>query len=152
MRRVFYYPRFGLTTQYDRGVTMQEELFHEDLSAALGHVISALGGNKSVGVALWPSLSADAAGKKVANCLNNEHAQQFHPQDILWILKQAKQAGIHSAMAYIASECGYAMPAPIEPLDEAAQLQKEFINAVQMQERLLRRFEKLNLPIVHAVG
>ncbi len=131
---------------------MQEELFHEDFNAALGHVMSALGGNKSVGVELWPSLSADVAGKKVSNCLNSDHAQQFHPQDILWILKKAKEAGIHSAMAYIASECGYALPQPIEPLDEAAQLQKEFIQAVQTQERLLHRFERLSLPIIKAVS
>ena len=130
---------------------MQEELFHEDFNAALGHVISALGGNKKVGTDLWPSLSPDAAGKKVSNCLNPDHAQNFHPQDILWILKKAKEAGIHSAMAYIASECGYNMPQPIEPLDEAAQLQKEFINAVQIQERLLRRFEKLSFSSVKAV-
>lgn len=130
---------------------MQNELFHEDINAALGHVISALGGNKSVGVALWPSLSADAAGKKVANCLNNEHAQQFHAQDILWILKTASAKGLHSAMAYINSETGYAPPIPIEPLDEAAQLQKEFIAAVQAQQQILRRFEKLNLPTMKAV-
>lgn len=129
----------------------QEELFHEDLNAALGFIISALGGNKSVGVELWPSLSADAAGKKVSNCLNVEHAQQFHPQDILWVLKQANASGIHSAMCYISSECGYANPLPIEPLDEAAQLQKEFITSVQMQGRILKRLEKLNLPTIQAV-
>lgn len=129
----------------------QEPLFHEDLNAALVHVISALGGAKRVGVDLWPSLSADAAGRKIHHCLNSDHAQQFHPQDILWILKQAKSAGVHSAMAYIAAECGYGDPQPIEPLDEAAQLQKEFIRSVEMQQQLLKRFERLNFPPVKAV-
>lgn len=131
---------------------MQEELFHEDLNAALGFVISALGGNKKVGCELWPSLSADQAGKKLSTCLNAEHAQHIKPDELLWILRAAKTAGIHSAMAYIASECGYAAPQPIEPMDEAAQLQKEFIQAVQTQERILHRFERLNFPSVKAVG
>lgn len=131
---------------------MQEELFHEDINGALGHVISALGGNKRVGVALWPSLSADAAGKKVSNCLNNEHAQQFHPQDILWILRQAKQSGVHSAMAYINSECGYAPPMPVDPVDEAAELQRQFIQSVEAQQQLLKRLERLSVPGMQAVS
>lgn len=131
---------------------MQEELFHEDFNGALGHVISALGGNKRVGAELWPSLTADAAGKKVSNCLNTEHAQQFHPQDILWILKQARQAGVHSAMAYIAGECGYSLPQPLEPLDEAAELQRQFIQSVEAQQRLLKRLERLSVPGMQAVS
>lgn len=136
-----------LTTQYDRGVTMQEELFHEDINGALGHVIAALGGNKSVGVELWPTLSADAAGKKVSNCLNGEHAQQFHPHDVIWLLKQGKSAGVHSAMAYISEECGYAPPQPLEPIDQAAQLQKEFIQSVEIQQAILNKLERLTTTI-----
>lgn len=130
---------------------MQEELFHEDLNAALGFVISALGGNKKVGSELWPSLSADQAGKKLSTCLNPEHAQHIKPEELLWILHAAKNAGVHSAMAYITGECGYAHPQPIEPLDEAAQLQKEFIQAANTLGVIMKRAEKLNLPTIKAV-
>lgn len=129
----------------------QEELFHEDINAALGHVISALGGNKKVGVELWPSLSADQAGKKVSNCLNPEHAQQFHPSDIVWVLKEGRKAGVHSAMAFINQESGYAAPQPVEPEDEAAALMREFNRSVQEQRAIAARMEKLNLNHIKAV-
>lgn len=130
----------------------QEELFHEDINAALGHAISALGGNKKVGTQLWPSLTPDQAGKKVSNCLNHDHAQQFHPCDILWILRESRKTGIHSAMAFLAQECGYAAPQPIEPEDEAAALMREFNNSVKMQRGILSRLERLNLTSIKAVS
>lgn len=125
----------------------QQALFHEDLLAALGHTISALGGNKKVGAALWPSLSPDAAGRKVAACLNSDHAQHFHPCDIVWLLREARKIGSHSAMSYLTQECGYATPQPMDPEDEAAELQRQFIQSVKNQERIVKQLERLtNLP------
>jgi len=125
---------------------MQEELFHEDINAALGHVIAAIGGYKRVGVELWPTQPADQAGRKLANCLNPDHAQNLHPSDVLWILREGRKKGIHSAMAFIAGECGYANPSPVEPEDEAAALQRQFIEAQQQMAQMMRRMEKLSLP------
>ena len=125
----------------------QEALFHEDLNGALGHVISALGGAKDVGVQLWPSLSADTAGRKVSHCLNHDHAQQFHPQEVIWLLSEARKRGVHSAMSYICREVGYADPQPIEPEDEAAALQRLFVEAVNTQAQILKRMERLSLPM-----
>lgn len=131
---------------------MQEELFHEDIYAALSHVISAIGGAKHVGVELWPSLSADKAGRKVADCLNSDRAQQFHPDELVWILSEARKKGVHSAMAFITTECGYADPTPVEPEDEAAKLQREFIAAQAQMTQMLKRMEKLNLPTLQRVS
>lgn len=125
----------------------QTELFHEDLTEALAHIVSALGGAKVVGVELWPSLAADTAGRKVSHCLHTEHAQQFHPTEVLWLLAQARKKGIHSAMAFICREAGYADPKPVEPEDEAAALQRQFVQAVQMQQEMLKRMERLALPV-----
>jgi hypothetical protein len=131
---------------------VQEELFHEDINAALNHVIAAIGGMKAVGVELWPSLSADKAGRKVADCLNSDRAQQFHPDELIWILSEARKKGVHSAMAFITGECGYADPVPVEPEDEAAKLQREFIAAQAQMTQMLKRMEKLNLPVVRGVA
>lgn len=127
---------------------MQEELFHEDLNAALSHVIAGLGGMKRVGVELWPTQSADQAGRKLANCLNPDHAQHLHPADVIWILAEGRRQGIHSGMAFITRECGYADPQPVEPEDEAAKLQRQFIAAQEQMSQMLKRMEKLNLPTV----
>jgi hypothetical protein len=131
---------------------MQEELFHEDLNAALTHVITALGGMKRVGVELWPSQPADQAGRKLANCLNGAHAQELHPTEVLWILAEGRKKGVHTAMAYISRECGYADPQPVEPEDEAAELQRQFIQAQQQMTQMLKRMEKLNLPGLKGVA
>ena len=125
----------------------QEPLFYEDLTAALGHVVSALGGPKTVGVELWPSLSADTAGRKVAHCLNNEHAQFFHPQELVWLLAKARAKGLHSAMAYICNEAGYADPLPIEPEDEAAALIREFNAGVKSLEVMAKKLDRLSVPV-----
>ena len=126
---------------------MQNELFHEDLNSALTHVISAIGGNKMVGSDLWPSLSADMAGKKLANCLNDQHPQQLHPEELLWILAEARKAGVHSAMSYINRESGYGDPQPVEPEDEAAALMREFIQCSKLIQEVSKRLERLNVPV-----
>jgi hypothetical protein len=131
---------------------MQEELFHEDINAALGHVIAALGGPKKVGSELWPTMAPDAAARRVADCLNTDRTQQFHPLDLIWILRSARQHGVHSGMAFITRECGYADPQPIEPEDEAAELQRQFIAAKEDLAKMLKRMERLNLPQVRGVA
>jgi len=131
---------------------MQEELFHEDVIAALGHVIAALGGPKRVGAELYPTLSVDAAGRRVSDCLNNDRAQEFHATDIVWILKHGRQKGVHSAMAFILDEAGYEAPKPLEPEDEAAKLQREFIAAQQQMAQMMKRMEKLSLPDLKGVA
>jgi hypothetical protein len=131
---------------------MQDELFHEDISAALAHVIAAIGGMKRVGSELWPSMPVDQAGRKLANCLNDGHQQQLHPSDVLWILSEGRKAGVHSGMAYVNRACGYGDPQPVEPEDEAAELQRQFIAAQQGMNQILKRMEKLALPQVRGVA
>jgi hypothetical protein len=55
-------------------------------------------------------------------------------------------------MAYISRECGYADPQPVEPEDEAAELQRQFIQAQQQMTQMLKRMEKLNLPGLKGVA
>jgi len=131
---------------------LQEELFHEDVDAALGHIIAALGGNKRVGAQLWPEEPADQAGRKLADCLNPDRPQFLKAKQIIWLLTAARQQGLHSAMAFICREAGYADPQPVEPEDEAAELQRQFIASQQAMNQILKRMEKLALPTVRGVA
>lgn len=45
------------------------------------------------------------------------------------ILRMGHQAGCHAGMVFIARELGYADPVPVEPEDEVARLQRDFIEA-----------------------
>jgi hypothetical protein len=131
----------------------QLSLVHEDLNEALKHLISAMGGPKVIGDAMWPAMkNPEKAGRKVADCLNSNHQQKFSPDEVIWLLCEVRKKGIHSAMAWISEECGYAAPQPIVPEDEAAKLQRQFINATQELAQIMKRAEKFNLPTVKAVS
>lgn len=132
--------------------SLQQPLFHEDLAGALNHLISALGGPKKVGSAMWPSITnPEKAGRKLSDCLNDNHLQKFSPDDVMWLLREGRKAGIHSAMAFINEECGYAAPQPVDPENEAAALQRQFIQSVKQQAEMLKRMERLSLPTIKAV-
>lgn len=124
----------------------QEELFHEDVDAALAHLVAALGGNKKVGAMLWPEEPADQAGRRLADSLNPDRPQFLKPKQMVFLMAEGRKIGVHSAMAFIARECGYADPQPVEPEDEAAELQRQFIAAQEQMSQMLKRMEKLNLP------
>lgn len=122
----------------------QTPLFHEDLNAALGYLVSALGGPKRVGSEMWPSMSPDKAGRKLSDCLNDNHQQKFSPDDIMWLLREGRKYGVHSAMSFISEESGYDTPQPIEPEDERAKLQRQYVEATKMMAGIAKQMEKLS--------
>ena len=45
-------------------------------------------------------------------------------------------------MGWITGECGYTIPEPIEPEDERARLQREYIDAAKAMARLADKIER----------
>ena len=123
----------------------QQSLFHETLTEALQDCIRALGGAKAVGHAMRPEKSIDDARRWLLDTLNPDRAEKLAPDQVLWILKESRKVGCHAAMAYIARECGYADPQPIEPEDERATLQREYIAAVKTLSAITTRIERNGL-------
>lgn len=121
----------------------QNTLFHEDIYDALNTDIMACGGKKVVGNALRPKLAVNAAGEWVANCLNRTRAEKFDAEDILFIKTLAKQAGSFATYFFEADQIGMTHALPIEPEDEKARLQREFINAVGALKSIETRLGKL---------
>lgn len=126
-------------------MTEQIPLFHEDLNAALHTCVIALGGPKKVGSLLRPELPVDQAGRWIADCLNQDRRDQLHPQQLLLILSEARKVGCHAAMHYIATNCGYHEPQAMEPEDERAALQREFVQASKAFQNLFTRMERAGL-------
>jgi hypothetical protein len=133
------------TTLSERVVTEQFPLFHEDLTEALRTCVQALGGPKKVGALLRPELPADQAGRWIADCLNPDRRDQLHPNQLLLVLTESRKVGCHAAMRYLAFAAGYQEPAPMEPQDERAALQRQFVESVRQQNEILKRFERLGL-------
>lgn len=131
----------------------QPELIHESAIDALRDAVKALGGAKVVGHLLRPTKTLDDAKNWCNDCLNPDRREKFDLDDVIAILRRSREAGFHGAMAYIAMECGYTAPTPVEPADENAKLQRAFIAAVEEQKKILAKFERLNAsPALRAVG
>lgn len=118
------------------------ELPAEDINDALRDVVRAMGGNKRVGADMRPELSADAAGKWLANCLDLTRPEKLDANQIIYILKRGCMAGEHAAMHYIAAAAGYEPSKPVIPEDEVFLLQKEIQIASAGMADLMSRFER----------
>jgi len=127
-------------------------LFHESVSDALRECVGACGGLKAVGAVLWPEKGADVAGRLLADCLNDTKREKLSPEQVMLILRLSRQRGCHAGMHFMARELGYADPQPIEPEDERAKLEREFVEAARAMQRMADRIETLTRPAVRAVA
>lgn len=122
---------------------MQEPLFFDDWRDALRHVIAALGGPKQVAARMRPDLKPDHAARWLMDCLNSDRREHFSPDQFLQLLRMARDAGVHTAMDYIAEDCGYRRPDPVDPSDAADALRREFIDSTRRLGELAKRIETL---------
>jgi hypothetical protein len=114
----------------------------ESLNDALIDAVKALGGSKQVGYILWPEKSVDAAQRHLLACLNEDKPERLSPDHLLMLLRLARSKGHHEALSYILQDLGYAPTQPIEPRDENAELQRQFIESVRLQAQILERMDK----------
>lgn len=122
---------------------MQLSLMHESLNDALREAGQALGGTKKVGAMMWPEMPIDHASNKLRDCLNSERRERLNPDQVLMVMRLARQAGCHALAAYMMREAGYADPQPVEPEDEIAKMQREFIEATKHLGQLAARIESV---------
>ena len=122
----------------------------DTLNSALIECVKAAGGSKVVGHAIWPEVGADVAQRKLLNCLGDANPAHLTPDQMLLILRLAREHGCHAGMAYIAQTLGYADPVPVDPKDEAAELQRQFIEATRHLSKMAERIEQLNRPALRA--
>lgn len=126
-------------------------LLPESLDDALIVCVRAAGGSKVVGSKLWPAKLVDAAQRHLLNCLKDGRAEHLKPEEVMLIFRMAREAGCHTGMAFMAHSLGYAAPQPVEPRDEVAQLQREFIAASRAIQQLAGRIEQLQAPMIDPI-
>lgn len=115
----------------------------DSLNDALIEAVKAAGGSGIVGAKLWPEKSMQAAQRALLDCLNEDRPAKLSPEQVMLICKLAKDRGHHGAIAFILSALGYAPTTPIEPRDEVAELQRQFIVATEAMQALAARMETL---------
>ena len=124
----------------------------DSFNEALVGAVKVLGGSKVVGCLLWPETAPDAAQRLLLDCLNDDRPAHLTPEHVLLVLRLARQRGHHEAVAWLLENLGYAPPQPVEPRDEAAELQRQFIEASRMMSQLASRIERLQVPAAAALG
>lgn len=112
------------------------------INDALISCVKAAGGSKSVGPLLWPEKTPDGAQRMLLDCLNEERPARLSPDQLLYVLRAARAKGFHEGIEFLCSDLGYSTPLPIEPRDEAADLMRSFVAAVELQAELAKRMEK----------
>jgi glutamyl/glutaminyl-tRNA synthetase len=126
----------------------QTPLFVESLTEALKATVASVGGAKFVASSLWPEKSLEEANRHLLDCLNPDRAARLDPEKLLLLLKLARAKGVHLAMTWILEDVGYAAPQPIEPEDQEAEQQRQFISAVERLEALAKRMDRTRLKAV----
>lgn len=115
----------------------------ESINEALVEVVKALGGSKAVGAMLWPEKAPDAAQRALLDCLNPDRPAHLTPEQMVLLMRKARQAGCHVAAEWLMGDLGYARPVPVEPMEEVARLQRDFLSATQVLTGIAERLEKL---------
>lgn len=120
----------------------------DTLNDTLIACIKAAGGSKQVGPMLWPEKTPEQAQRHLLDCLNPERTQHLTPEQMAFVLRLARDKGYHEGIQALLSSLGYAATTPIDPRDEAAELQRQFIESVKSQQAILARLERVNLRAV----
>ena len=92
---------------------------------------------------LWPEKAPDAAQRTLLDALNHDRPAKLSPEQAVLIFRMARSKGCHVGMEYLTAALGYTMPAPVEPKDEMAELQRQFIESHKSMQEMLSRMERL---------
>jgi hypothetical protein len=121
----------------------QPSLFHDSIHDAVGAVVNALGGKKKIAPLLWPHLKPETAYTRLAHCLSEEFPEKLAPEEVLFLARKGREAGCHAILAYMALECGYAPPVPVDPLDEADALRRDIRDSLLALNRKVERLDRV---------
>lgn len=114
----------------------QAQLFLEDIYDALKAAVMYLGGPKVVAARLWPNKPIDQARRELLDCLNRDNDRKFDLEEVLALLRMAREAGFHQAKHWIDREVGYQETPPADPVVERDRL-------AEAMERMARQYEEM---------
>lgn len=115
----------------------------ETFNQALIDCVKAAGGSAIVGKKVFPEKSPEAAQRALLDCLNEDRAAKFSPEQVMLVLRLARAKGFHGGIGFILADLGYAPTSPVEPKDEAAELQRQLAELLGGAERLAERLGRL---------
>lgn len=97
---------------------------------------------KEVAHALWPSMKMDSAYARLKGALNSERPEKLTADEHLFIANHCER---YHFTAYVCAQTHHSQPDPIEPVDEAMELDRRIDANLRDVRKLLERRERLNL-------
>lgn len=122
----------------------------DSLEDALKAAVMALGGFKKVGAQMrGPDFNGDAekAADWLRKCLSGDRREQLHPAHVLWLLREAKRAGFHAAMDYLAGTAEYKAQ-PVDAEQQVRDLQEQIVAGVQGLNKAVQQLAALQARAV----
>ncbi|MBN9411357.1 MAG: hypothetical protein J0H69_19605 [Burkholderiales bacterium] len=116
--------------------------FYESLNDALTATVAALGGFKKIGAQLWGELPPEQAAQRLRDCLNPSRREKLSPEQLLFIVRMARQAGFHALMNFVAADTGY-KAAPIDAERQKQDLQAAIAAGMEQLNRQMARLERM---------
>jgi hypothetical protein len=107
--------------------------------------------DEHVGRELWPEKTVEQAQTLLLACLNSERKERLTPDQVLLLLRKARQADCHAAMEFIGQHAGYEVK-PIRPQDEAAELIQRADAVVREARSVAAALERLTHPPLRSIG
>lgn len=126
----------------------QSALFHDSILEALREVVMTCGGLKFVGARMRPDLSPDHAGRWLSDCLSEDRRERLTPGQMLFLMREGRNANCHVAATFLLREAGYADPIPVSAEDEQSKLMREFVDAQKAMQQMVDRMARLNVQAV----
>lgn len=122
-------------TEWEPRGMMVHDTFHEALQAC----VAACGGNKSVASMLWPTKDVHAARDTLLACLNPHRKEKLDLDEVVFVMRAARDRGCHAGMEYLAARLSYAPPVPVARADESDELHRQFLKTAAQMQRISDR-------------
>lgn len=116
-------------------MSTQDPLFHDDFNDALSNAVKALGKQEVIARELWGP-SKRSPGQYLSDCLNPEREAKLAIDEIVTLLKWAREKGIHWAMHALCEEVGYEKPDVAPAITERQKRARRFKELADEMQRL----------------
>jgi hypothetical protein len=132
----------------------QQALFVDTIYEALKGAVVALGGLKRVGPRLFPHLALkdpNEAGRYLADCLSRSRRAKLDLEQMLLILRWARDAGYHDAKHWIDDACGYLPTPAADPAEQENEQVRVLRDAAAIMAGAMEKLERLQGSKLKAV-